>query len=81
MQQLTINVADARLDVLLNFLHTLDYVEVVNKINKGDKAKPKKKKMTQSEMAASFRLAANDSEMRSMVEEGLDDYAKITIQK
>ena len=76
MQQVTINVANLlttmRLDVLLNFLSTLDYMEIVHK------AKPKNKKMTQTEMAASFRLAANDPEMRSMVEEGLDDYAKIT---
>ena len=72
MQQVTINVADARLDVLLNFLRTLDYVEIVHKT--------KKKKMTQAEMAASFQLAANDPEMRSMVEEDLADYAKITKQ-
>ena len=54
MQQVTINVATLletrRLDVLLNFLRTLNYLEIVNK------AKPKKKKMTQTEMAASFRL-------------------------
>jgi hypothetical protein len=72
MQQLTLNVADTKLKILLDFLQTLDYVEILNK------PKIKKSKMSAAEMAASFRLAAQDPEMHSMVEEGLADYIKIT---
>lgn len=71
MQQLTLNVADTKLKVLLDFLQTLDYVEILNK------PKINKSKMSAAEMAASFRLAAQDPEMHSMVEEGLGDYIKI----
>jgi hypothetical protein len=51
MQQLTLNVADTKLKVLLDFLQTLDYLEILNT------SKTKKHKMSAAEMAASFRLA------------------------
>jgi hypothetical protein len=72
MQQLTLNVADTKLKVLLDFLQTLDYVEILNT------PKTKKSKMSAAEMAVSFRIAAQDPEMQRMVEEGLEDYIKIT---
>ncbi len=69
--ELRINVEEQYLATFLDFIKTLNYVKV---------EEVEQKVRYKESITEGFRRASQDAEMLSMVEEGIEDYAKLTAE-
>lgn len=66
--ELKLNVEEQYLATFVDFIKTLSYVKIEDTVTKSQ---------PQESIAEGFRRAAQDAEMFAMVEEGIEDYAKL----